>query len=130
MKYYKNSNGEVYAYESEAEREQWGAPDLVEMTAEEIDAHLNPPPAPPPVPEQVSRAQGKAALIQAGMWGGVEAYVDSITDPTEQQLALVALNDTTHWQRSSPFLNAAADALGLSSEQLDDLFKQAAAIQL
>lgn len=130
MKYYKNPNGEVYAYETEAERQEWGAPDLIEMTQEEVDAHLNPPPGPPIVPQQVTRAQGKAALITAGLWPAVEAYVDGIADPTEKALALVALNDTTHWQRTSPFLNTAATALGMSSEDLDNLFIQAAEIEL
>lgn len=91
---------------------------------------IDPPPAPPYVPQQVTRAQGKAALITAGLWGNVESYVDGIEDATEKALALVALNDTTHWQRTSPFLNAAAVALGLTSEQLDDLFRQAAEIEL
>ena len=45
MKYYKHpETGEVFAYENEQERQEWGAPELVEMTPEEIDAHLNPPP--------------------------------------------------------------------------------------
>lgn len=44
MKYYKNTEtGEVYAYETEEERQEWGAPELVEMTPAEVDAHLNPP---------------------------------------------------------------------------------------
>lgn len=88
------------------------------------------PPAPPYVPEQVTRAQGKAALIQAGLWQAVLDYVDSIADPTEKALALVALNDTTHWRRDSPFLNAAAQALGLTAEQLDGLFNEASQISL
>lgn len=91
---------------------------------------IDPPPAPPYVPQQVTRAQGKAALIQSGMWQDVLDYVDSITDPQEKSLALVALNDTTHWQRTSPFLNGAATALGLTEQQLDDLFVQAAEIEL
>ena len=41
---------------------------------------------------------------------------------TDEGLALVAIDDTTHWQRSSPFLNQAAGALGVSQEQLDGLF--------
>ena len=45
MKYYKHSEtGEVFAYESEQERNEWGAPELVEMTEAEVDAHLNPVP--------------------------------------------------------------------------------------
>lgn len=90
----------------------------------------DPEPQPEPIPHQVTRAQGKAALITAGLWQQVLDYVDGITDPTEKALAEVALNDTTHWQRDSPFLNNAAIAIGLSSEQLDDLFKQASRINL
>lgn len=131
MKYYKNpETGTVYAYENEQERQEWGAPELVEMTQEEIDDHLNPPPKPPVVPQQVTRAQGKASLITAGLWDDVVSYVEGISDPTERQLAEVALNDTTHWRRDSPFLNAAAQALNLTSEQLDALFQQAAEIEL
>lgn len=89
-----------------------------------------PDPKPPQVPFSVTRAQGKAALIQAGLWGSVLDYVDSIDDPTERALADVALNDTTEWLRTSPFLAAAADAIGLTPAQLDDLFRDAAAIAL
>lgn len=96
-----------------------------------VEGEFVPPPAPPqPVPQSVSRAQGKAALIQAGLWSAVVAYVDAMTDPTEKALAQVALNDTTEWLRTSPFLNAAATALGLTETQLDDLFLTAATIQL
>src|SRR5690625_3118639 len=130
MKYYKhNETGEVYAYESEQERQEWGAPELVEMTPAEVDAHLNPP-VQPYVPEQVTRAQGKAVLIQAGLWQDVLDYVDGIADPTAKALAEGALNDTTLWRSASPFRNAAAQALNLTSEQLDALFQQAAEIEL
>lgn len=94
------------------------------------DKFAPPQPEKPKIPQQVTRAQGKAALITSGLWSDVESYVDSITDPTEKALALVALNDTTHWQRTSPFLNSAAVALGLSDEDLDNLFIQASEIEL
>lgn len=82
------------------------------------------------VPQQVARAQGKAALIVAGLWTGVEAFVAAIEDDTERLLAEVALHDTQHWQRSSPFLNAAKAALGMDDAQLDALFIAAAQIEL
>lgn len=44
MKYYKNIQGEVFAYETEEECQEWGAPDLVAMTPVEVDEHLNPQP--------------------------------------------------------------------------------------
>lgn len=44
MKYYKNPNtGDVFSYETETERQEWGALELGEMTQAEIDVHLNPP---------------------------------------------------------------------------------------
>lgn len=86
--------------------------------------------AQPTVPQQITRAQGKAALITMGAWDGVTAYVAAIADPTERALAEVALNDTLTWQRSSPFLNTAAAALGLTPAQIDALFVAAAAIEL
>lgn len=89
-----------------------------------------PEPEKPQVPQQVTRAQGKAALMMAGLWDAVVSYVDSITDGTKKALGLVALNDTTHWQRTSPFLNDAAASLGLSDEDLDNLFIQASEIDL
>ena len=103
-----------------------------------IDAHfpgaeLLPEPAPvqtPVVPQSVSRAQGKLALIGAGLWPAAIAFVDGITDPAQKAYAEVALNDTQEWRRDSPFLASAAAALGLSEGQLDTLFIAAEGIQL
>ena len=103
-----------------------------------IDAHfpgaeLLPEPAPvqtSDVPQSVSRAQGEMALIQAGLWSAVIAFVDGISDPVQKAYAEVALNDTQEWRRDSPFLTSATAALGLSEEQLDTLFITAKGIQL
>lgn len=71
MKYFKSKSGEVFAYESEAERNEWGAPELVEMTPEEIDAHLNPPVDPEKLAD-AARAQ-RDALLSACDWVVVRA---------------------------------------------------------
>lgn len=84
----------------------------------------------PVVPESVTRAQGKAALVQAGLWADVLAYVAGIADPTQQALAEIALHDTQEWRRDSPFLAACAVGLGLTPEQLDALFIAAGEIVL
>ncbi|MXN30026.1 hypothetical protein [Delftia sp. CH05] len=98
--------------------------------AEVAEAHLPTPGETLPVPLTITRAQGKAALIQAGLWPQVLAFVAGIEDPNEKLLAEVALNDTVNWERSSPFLARVAVALGLSEQQLDELFIAAAAIVL
>lgn len=82
------------------------------------------------VPQQITRAQGKAALIVQGLWGSVLSYVGNIPDPVERALAEVALHDTLNWERNSPFLTTAAKGLGMSSEDLDNLFIAASQIRL
>ena len=103
-----------------------------------IDAHfpgaeLLPEPEPVQasvVPQSVSRAQGKLALIGAGLWPAAIAFVDGISDPVQKAYAEVALNDTQEWRRDSPFLTSATAALGLTEEQLDALFITAGGLQL
>lgn len=47
MIYFKNSEtGEVFAYESAADRDLFGGPALIEMSEVEVNCHLNPPQAP------------------------------------------------------------------------------------
>ena len=82
------------------------------------------------VPQVVSRAQGKVALIQAGLWAQVLSFVAAIDDPLQKAVAEVALNDTSEWRRDSPFLAQAGAALGLTAEHLDDLFVAAAQMTL
>ena len=89
-----------------------------------------PEPLPPAVPQQVSRAQGKAVLIQTGLWQQVLNFVEAIPDPMQRALAEVALHDTQNWQRNSPFLNTAAAALGITQAQMDELFIAADQVML
>ena len=103
----------------------------VPITEAEADAIRAAQPVPaPPVPQQVTRAQGKAVLIQMGLWQSVLDFVAAIPDATQKALAEVALHDTQFWQRNSPFLNTAATALGITQEQMDALFIQASQVQL
>lgn len=132
MKYFKDTAGTVYAYESDGSQDAWIKPDLVPMSDADAQAYVQSvlDAQAATVPTVVSRAQGKAALIQAGLWQQVLDYVAAITDPTQKALADVALNDTTEWRRDSPFLATVAAGIGLSDQQLDDLFVAAAKIVL
>lgn len=83
----------------------------------------------PRVPDVVSRAQGKAALVIKGYFDGVMDYIDNLEEPNKS-LALIALNDTNEWRKDSPFLKECANSLGLDNEGLDDLFTLAESILL
>lgn len=73
------------------------------------------------VPQSVSRAQGKAALLSAGLLESVTIYIDSLVGQ-DKILAELAFNETNEWRRDSPFLLQAATVLGLTEQQLDNLF--------
>ena len=102
--------GDIYK-DSDTEY-RWYAPG--EIVRPEPDAN--------PVPQSVSKYQAMKALAAAGLAGAYQAWV---SDTKRTFLELAAVNATTDWERSDPNLIAAATALGLSSAQLDDLFRLA-----
>ena len=76
----------------------------------------------PTVPAVVSRAKGKIVLIRAGLWQSVLDYVAAIPDPVQKAIAEVALHDAQEWRRNSPLMAAISSALGVTEEQMDQLF--------
>lgn len=87
-------------------------------------------PAPVVVPQTITRAQGKIALIMSGRWPAVLAHVEAIADPTAKAMAEVALHDTLNWERASPTVAQMAEALNMTSGELDQLFISAAKVVL
>lgn len=79
------------------------------------------------VPESISPAQGRLMLLEMGLAPTLQSYIESLEDP-EKSKASIAYYATTEWRRDSPFLCAVAEALNLSSDQLDTLFIKAAEI--
>lgn len=77
----------------------------------------------PPVPEVVSRFQARAALHIAGLLVQAEAAV-AAADP----LAQMAWADAQEFRRNSPTIAALSVAIGLTAEQVDDLFRSAVQI--
>ena len=80
-------------------------------------------PPPEPVPSAVSMFQARAALLAAGLYEAVDAAIQQAGG-----VNLVAWEYATEVRRDSPMVQAMAQQLGLTDEQVDDLFRQAAAI--
>lgn len=95
----------------------------IDLTPEEI-AKM-PPALPAPIPQSVTRFQARAALHLAGLLEQVEAM---IADPATPVLAKLAWQDAQEFKRTSPTIAAMSAALGLTEQQLDDLFTTAAGI--
>ena len=84
MKYYKKTKtGEVFAYATEEERQEGGAPELVKMTKAEVEAHLNPTPTNEQLADTARTERDR--LIESVRWR-IERHNDELAlgiEPTE-----------------------------------------------
>jgi hypothetical protein len=98
-----------------------GSPRYVEQDGvwrEEYDVEDAPP---PPVPQSVTPRQARLAIEAAGLTAQVEAAVEA-AGPT----AKITWDYALEIRRDDPLLASLAQAVGLTGEQLDALFVQAA----
>ncbi len=77
-----------------------------------------------PVPETVSPRQARLALLGLGMLAAVDQALAAIPGP-QGEAARIDWEYATEVQRQSPLIAALGPALGLTPEQIDDLFRAA-----
>jgi hypothetical protein len=127
MKYYRDPNtSEIFAYEADGSQDEHIKQGLVRMTDAEVHAHLNPPLAPPSVPRSITMRQARLCLHKHGMLAGVQPAIDALPEPDRTAAQI-------EWEYSSVverqgFVLTIAQALGISDEQLDALFIEAATL--
>lgn len=83
--------------------------------------------APPPVPAVVEMAQARLALLQAGLLDQVQAAIDAMPG-AEGQAARIAWEYRSTVRRDSPLTETLAAQLGLTQQQIDQLFTLAATL--
>lgn len=92
MKYYKDLNNQVFAYDSGEDRAKYGKPDLVEITEAEAMALANPAPNPEQLAIQIRSERD--AKLQASTWlverHREELEVGTTTLTAEQYAELLA----------------------------------------
>ena len=74
------------------------------------------------VPQSVTRRQARQALLLAGLLDAVPLALAAIPDATQSRLAQIEWEDSLTFERQRPLLIQLSTALGLNSEQLDQLF--------
>lgn len=115
---------ELAQYEIEAP----AAPARVFAGSGEIDV--------PRVPAEVARWQAKLVLMRtpgasgSNLWDELMAMRAAMPDSENAVLLDAALLEVLNWRRTSPTVEWAAQQLGLSSAQVDELFIAAAALEL
>jgi hypothetical protein len=83
---------------------------------------------PPAVPQEVTRRQARQALAQSGMLAAVQPAIDAIADPLARTMMQIEWDDSQTFQRQRGTLIQMGTALGLTSTDLDNLFKLAATL--
>ena len=116
MIYFKNANGEVFAYETQRERDEFGAVDLVAMTPEEIEAHLNPAVIIDPERIAARRYQAEIAGITIN---GMRVETDDRAKLLINGAAVEAMLDADYvmqWKTSEGFVElTGAQVIGIAS---------------
>ena len=127
MKYYKLNNV-VYAFESDGSQDDYITEDMVKMTDDEVDRHVN--------PEKYLSDEERAQLNRERMPtlspiefdiklhnnGLYDAVQELIKDNFEMR---IAYNRATFFSRTASFVDQAQIALGLTDEQVDTMWEQA-----
>lgn len=85
-------------------------------------------PIPAPVITSVTMRQARLALLGAGLLDDVDAAIAAITDPTQRKAAEIEWEYAQTVDRDSSFTQQLSAGLGLTAEQLDALFTQAATL--
>ena len=124
MKYYK-LNEVVYAYAADGSQDHLITNDHIEMTPEEIDQHINPEKylsdeermqlAREHMP-RLTPIEFDIKLNNAGLYDAVQ---ELIKDSFELR---IAYNRATFFSRTDPFIDQARIALGLTDEQVDEMW--------
>lgn len=124
MKYFK-LNDVVYAYESDGSQDELITSNHIAMTADEIDRHIN--------PEKYLSDKEKAQLARERMpsLSPIEFDLklvqhnlyDAVQDLISNNLEIkIAYNRATFFSRTSEFIEQARIALGLTDEQVDEMW--------
>lgn len=121
MKYYKLNN-EVFAYD--LDQLDFIKPEMVEMTAAEITAHLNPPQLPQALPT-LTRRQFKLALLDNGLLEQIDVKIAAIVDPALKQRIQIEYQESTTFIRDSESVLYMCNMLGLTDAQIDTMWQQA-----
>lgn len=87
-----------------------------------------PPATAPVVPESITRRQARQVMVLNGIsLAAVDAVIAALPEPS-RTVATIFWSDSNDFERHNPMLLQLAPLVGLNSQQLDLLFRQAATL--
>ena len=125
MKYYKKDN-EVFAFEIDGSQDEYVTEDMIPMTDDEVGRHVNPEKylsdeerlqlARERMPN-LTPIEFDIKLVDAGLYDQVQELIQS-----DIKLK-IAYTRATFFSRTDPFIDQARIALGLTDEQVDNIWE-------
>ena len=133
MKYYKKGDI-VYAFESDGCQDSYINNDMVKMTSDEVDRHINPTKYLTSFQvyqnylaslKPLTRRQFKLVLLDNNLLSEVESKIDSIADEQTKQRIQIEYTEATEFRRTSDSVKYMCGLLQLSEEQVNTMWEQA-----
>ncbi|MBR7738260.1 hypothetical protein [Acinetobacter nosocomialis] len=128
MKYFRNAKtSEVFALED----------DLIEMTSEEVDRHLNPQNYLSEEEKEqlrlaefkpLTRRQFKLALLQYQLLEKVEQAIADIEDPALKTRVQIEYNESEKFERTNDSVKYMLPLLNISNDEIDEMWRYAQAL--
>ncbi|WP_377802954.1 hypothetical protein [Acinetobacter baumannii] len=125
MKYFRNTKtSEVFALED----------DLIEMTAEEVDRHLNPQNYLSYEEKEqlrlaefkpLTRRQFKLALLQYQLLEKVEQAITDIEDPALKTRVQIEYNESEKFERVNDSVKYMLTLLDIPNDEIDEMWRNA-----
>ena len=86
-----------------------------------------PPPNPVQIPQEITMRQARLALLDIGLLANVQTAINTLPEPDKTK-AQIEWEYSNALQRDNPFVTTLGTALGLSSDDIDNLFITAAGL--
>lgn len=125
MKYFRNkTTSEVFALED----------DLIEMTSEEVDRHLNPQKYLSDEEKEqlrlaefiaLNRRQFKLALLQKNLLETLEQEISQIEDPVQKLRIEIEYNESEKFERANDSVKYMLTLLDISNDEIDEMWRNA-----
>lgn len=127
MQYYK-LNEQVYAFEVDGSQDEYITDEMVAMTDEEVEAHLNPALSDEEkraMLRQLTRRQFKLALLENNLLDTIESAINAIEDDYTRTKMQIEYQEATEFHRLSESVIYMCNLLELTDEQVDEMWQAA-----
>ena len=133
MKYYKLDN-QVFAFESDGSQDDFIKPEMVLMTADEVDRHINPDNYLSAEQKQeqylaslrpLTRRQFKLALLHADLATTIEQAITNVADAKLKAVLEIEYTEATSFIRTSESVAYMCNLLELSDDEINAVWENA-----